>query len=154
MPFPDLVNGGVNDELKHERREDAADHRRGDPLHDVGTYTGGPHDGHEPHEHHRHGHELRANPLYGTVHDGVAKVTGGSQASFTAGVFICNVEIEQHEDAGLRVDAHQCDQADPDADAHVVAEQIEQPHSADGGERHGQEDDEGLRHRPRVHVEE
>src|SRR6266542_38664 len=148
MPFPDLVNGWIDNELEDERGEDAADHRRGDAFHHIGAHARRPHDGHEPHEHHGHGHEFGPNPLYGAVHDGVTQVTGGSQASFTVGVLIGNVEIEQHEHAGFRVDAHQRDQADPYADAHVVAEQIEQPHGADRRERHGQEDDEGLRHRP------
>src|SRR3954465_2777398 len=34
------------------------------------------------------------------------------------------IEIQQHEDAGLSIDADERDQADPDADAHVVAEQV------------------------------
>src|SRR6476620_5647856 len=124
MPLPDFVDCRVDDQLQHERCKDATDHRCGDPLHDVRTGSGGPHDGHEPHEHHGHGHEFRANPLHGSVHDGVTKIRCGSQTTFTACILVRDIEIEQHEDAGFRIDPHQRDQADPDADTHVVPEQI------------------------------
>ena len=87
------------------------------------------------------------------MHDGVTKVAGRSQVPLPARVLVSDVEIEQHEHARLGVNAHQRDQADPDADAHVVAEQIQQPDGADRREGHRQEDDEGLGHRSRVHVE-
>ena len=39
------------------------------------------------------------------------------------------VEVQEHEDAGLRVEAEQSDQADPDADGDVVAERVKEPHA-------------------------
>ena len=63
------------------------------------------------------------------------EVARGLQPSLASGVLVREVEVQQHEDAGLGVDAQQRDEADPDADAHVVAERVEQPDGADGGER-------------------
>ena len=41
------------------------------------------------------------------------------------------IEIEQHHDAGLGIEAGERDQTDPDCDAHIVAEQVEKPEGAD-----------------------
>ena len=38
-------------------------------------------------------------------------------------LLVRQVQIEQHEDAGFRIHAHQRDQPHPDSDAHVVAQQ-------------------------------
>ena len=73
-----------------------------------------------------------------------------SREAFSVG----EVEIQQHEDAGLGVDAEQRDQPDPDGDAHVVAEQVQVPDGADGRERHRQQHDRRLHQRPRVQVQE
>ena len=51
------------------------------------------------------------------------------------------IEVEKHDHARLRIEPGQGDDADPDGDAHVVAEQIEEPEGADQGKRHGQEND-------------
>src|SRR5512140_1297522 len=64
VPFPELVDGRVDDQLEEERGEDAAHHRRGDPLHHVRSGAGGPEDGHEPDEGGGHGHELRPQALH------------------------------------------------------------------------------------------
>ena len=55
------------------------------------------------------------------------------------------VEVQEHEDAGLGVESQQGDQADPDADRDVVAEGVEQPDRADRGKGHGEQHDERLR---------
>ncbi len=55
------------------------------------------------------------------------------------------IEVEQHHDAGLGIEAGERDEADPHGDAHVVAEQVEQPERADQRERHRQQHDERLR---------
>ena len=54
------------------------------------------------------------------------------------------IEIEQHHHAGLGIEAGQGDDAHPDGDRGVVAEQIEEPEGADQGEGHGQKDDRRL----------
>ena len=143
---PEAVDRGIDHQLQQERGEDAADHRRGDALHHVGARARGPHDRHQAHEHRRHGHELRPDALHGAVHDRLLQIAaacagGPARRRFVVG----EVEIEQHEDAGLGVHAHQRDQPHPHADAHVVAEQVQQPDRADGRERHRQQDDQRLR---------
>jgi hypothetical protein len=59
--------------------------------------------------------------------------------------------VATHENAGLRVNAKQRDQPHADADAHVVAKQVQQPDGADGRERHREHDNlrGALRHRIR-----
>ena len=58
------------------------------------------------------------------------------------------IEVEQHDDAGLGIESGERDESDPDGDAHVVAEQVEEPERADQRERHGEQHDEGFRDRP------
>ena len=106
MPFPEFVNGGVHDELEDERCEDAADHRRGNPLHDVGTRADGPHDRHEAHEHGGDGHELRPDPFDGAVDHRVLEIAIDAQPAFAASLVVGEIEIEEHEHTGFRVDAH------------------------------------------------
>ena len=76
-----------------------------------------------------------------------------AEAPLPLRLLVGQVQVQEHEDPGLGVHPQQGDQADPDPDAHVVAEQVEEPDGADRGERHGQGDDAGLRHRPGVQVE-
>src|SRR5205807_13304 len=106
MPLPDFVDGGVDDEFQQEGCEYAADHRRGDPLHHVGACPCRPHDRHQPHEHGRDGHELWPNSFHCAVEHCCVEVAQGLQATFTPCLVIGQVEIEQHEDAGLGVDTH------------------------------------------------
>src|ERR1035441_6714221 len=56
-----------------------------------------------------------------------------------AALFVRQFQVEQHEHSRLGIDAHQRDQPHPYADAHVVAQQVEQPDGADPRERHGQQ---------------
>ena len=64
-----------------------------------------------------------------------------SQAPLLLGLLVGQIEVEEHEDAGFRVHAEQGDQPHPDPDAHVVAEQVEEPDGADRGKGHRQQDD-------------
>ena len=50
-------------------------------------------------------------------------------------LLVGQVEEQQHEDAGLGVEAEQRDHAHPGRDRHVVAEQVEEPDGADRRER-------------------
>ena len=63
---------------------------------------------------------------------------------FVLPLVVGEVEVEQHDDAGLGVETGEGDDADPHGDAQVVAEQVEQPERADERERHGEHDDGGL----------
>ena len=48
--------------------------------------------------------------------------------------------------------AEQSDQPHPLADAQVIAQQVEEPDGADGGEGHGEQDDGRLRERAGVQL--
>ena len=87
------------------------------------------------------------------LHDGLAEFAEVSQPSLLLRLVIREIEIEQHEDPGLGIDPEQGDEPDPDPDAHVVTEEVEQPDRADGGERHCQDDDHGLDRRLGVQIE-
>src|SRR5439155_26395494 len=54
------------------------------------------------------------------------------------------VEVEEHEDAGLGVDTQERNQPHPDGDARVVAEEIEEPDGAHRRERHDEKNDHRL----------
>lgn len=73
---------------------------------------------------------------------------------FLLGPFVGEIEIEEHENPGLRIDSQQGDKSDPDSDTHIIAEQINKPHGADRREGDGQDDDEGLGQESRIDVQE
>ena len=56
------------------------------------------------------------------------------------------IEVEEHDDAGLGVEAGQRDDPHPDRGAEIVAEQIQQPERADERERHRQQHNGGFHH--------
>src|SRR3990172_1814207 len=153
VPLPDGVDGRIDNQLHDERGEDAADHGGGDALHYVGAGAHRPHDGQQGEEYAGHRHQLRPQPLDGAVDDGFPQVVPTAHLPFLPGVLVGQVEVEHHEDAGCRVHAQQGDEAHPDGDAHVVAEQVEQPDGAHRRKRHGQQDEEGLHHRAGVEIE-
>jgi hypothetical protein len=149
--YPDFVDRGIDDEFEQERCGDAADHRRGNTLHHVGTGARRPHDGKQA-DAGGERHELRPQALGGSLNDGLTQLAETVQAAFAPGLLVGQVEVEQHEDSGLGVDPQQGNQAHPHGDAHVVAGQIQKPETAPTAEkRHGQQaHDHCLGHRARV----
>ena len=113
-----------------------------------------PHDGEKTHEHDAHGHDLGPEPLHGPLDDRLLQIGEGAHEAAPPSLVEGEVEVEEHEDAGLGVDAEERDQAHPDRDAHVVAERPEEPDGAHGREGHGQQDDHRLRDRGGVQIEE
>ena len=85
--------------------------------------------------------------------DGLHQIAFGLQASFLLGLIVAEVQEEQHEDPGLRIEAHEGDETHPHGDAHVVAQGPEQPEGADGAEGHRQHHHGGLEGRLGVGVE-
>ena len=73
---------------------------------------------------------------------------------FCLRLVVSQVEVEEHENTGLSVNAEKGDQPDPDCDAHVIAEKVKEPESADSGERHRQQHDQGLCDRPSIEPQE
>ena len=85
-------------------------------------------------------HHLRAQPQQRAFHDRVAQRRTRERAAELAllprdGLF----EVDDHHDAGLHRRAEQRDEADPDRDREVVAEQPEQVDAAGQRERHGEQ---------------
>src|SRR5262245_36750526 len=62
------------------------------------------------------------------------------------------IEIKEHDYSGLSVEAGKRDEADPYGNAHVVAEQIEQPESAHQRERDSEQHNRRFERRLRVDV--
>ena len=63
------------------------------------------------------------------------------------------IQVDQHDDAGLRRHPRQRDEADRHRDAHVVAEQPHEPHAAHQRERERKHHDRRLGHVPEVEVQ-
>jgi hypothetical protein len=67
--------------------------------------------------------------------------------SFPPGLFACQIQVQDHEYACLRVHTQQGDQTHPYCHAQVIAQHIQQPYRSDARKRHGQQDNEALRQR-------
>ena len=74
VPFPNLINHGINNQLQQERSKDAADHGCRDALHHVRARASGPHDGNESEKSAGHGHHLRSHALDRAMVDRLAQV--------------------------------------------------------------------------------
>src|SRR6266702_2483480 len=74
-------------------------------------------------------------------------------AAFLQCVVVSKVKIQEHEDSRFGVDTEQRDQADPHGDTHVVVQQVQKPHSANGGERDGQQNDHGFDRRAGIEIQ-
>ena len=128
----------IDEQLQQERGDESADHRRRDALHHVGS---GPVD-----------HMIGRRPI-----NAAQTVIALGRTRFTAPWTIASsrspvgveqpalprlvvgeVEEEEHEDAGLGVEAHERDHPDPGGDRDVVAEEVEEPDRAHRRERHRQ----------------
>src|SRR4030042_1374834 len=154
IPFPDLVDRWINQQLKQEGGKNASYHGCGNSFHYVRTCPNRPHDRNEAEEGGGHGHELWPEPLDCSVTNRLLKVGEAPEATFLLRLFIGEVKIEKHEDTGFGIHTEECDQSDPHPDAHVVAEEVKEPEGANGRKRHGQQNDEGLGDGPGVEIEE
>src|ERR1017187_7456485 len=87
------------------------------------------------------------------MHDCRLKISETPELAFRFRLIVRQIQIQHHEHAGFSIHAHQCDQPDPHADTHVVAEEVKKPDGAHGRERYGQDDNHGLRHGLRVEIQ-
>jgi hypothetical protein len=130
--------------VRKAERQQAAHHRRGDALHDVGARARGPEQRHEADQHGRDRHQLRAHALDRALHvrgDDVVEVADqAARLAALEGV----VDVDDHHDAGLRGQPDERDDADPDRRRQPVVEQPHQPDAADERERDRQQDDQHL----------
>ena len=68
------------------------------------------------------------------------------------GLLVGKIEIEEHEDSGLGINAQQSNDAEPDRNTHVVAQGIHDPDRPHCRKGHGQDDDHGLHRRSSIAV--
>src|SRR6266436_2499307 len=153
---PESVYYRVEEQFQNAGGNDAADHRRGDSLHHVGSALCGrrPHDGKQPKKNSADCHDLRADALDGPFNDRALQVGLRVHAARGAKSVPGLVEIQQHHDASFRVKPGQRDKADPYGHAHVVAEQIEKPERAHQREGHGKKHDTRFHHAPGIQIDE
>src|SRR5437867_5818497 len=86
--------------------------------------------------------------------DRFAEILAALHLSSGAHPVIGEIQVEQHEDPGLSVEAQEGDQTDPHADGHVVAQGPKQPDGADSGEGDCEKHDQRLWQRPGVQEDE
>src|SRR5229473_7160867 len=123
--------------LLHKRKEDghqnqhmngggdhAADERRGNRFHDIGTDAALPQDRDETGEHHTYGHEFRTKAMHGAFDDCLLNVFMLQRFSAREASVQRFVEVYDHDDAGLDRDAEQRDIANPYSHAEVVTQQL------------------------------
>ena len=68
--------------------------------------------------------------MNGALDDRSLQVFPGAHRSSASPLVEGDVEIEEHEDAGLGVDTQERNEPHPDGDARVVAKEIEEPNGA------------------------
>ena len=74
VPLPDREDRRVDDQLHEKRRNNAAEHRCRDALHDIGTRPRGPHDRKKSEEHTGNRHDFGPQPLDRSVNDRFAQI--------------------------------------------------------------------------------
>ena len=144
MPLPEQVNGRIDEEFQEVGGGHAAHHGGGDAFGHFGAGAGGPHDGQQAQQVGQDGHVLGAHPHDRPVFDGVMQVRFGVEAAFGLPAVVGDIQVEEHQDPGLGVQAGQGQHAHDHADAEVVAQEIEQPDGPQQGKGHRQHDDAHL----------
>jgi len=104
---PEEIDGRIDEQFHERRGDNAADHRRGDAFHDVGSGAVAPEDGRKAGDNHARGHGLGADALDRAVIDGVTQVGDIAHLALLDPLLVGEVEIEQHDHTGLRVKARQ-----------------------------------------------
>ena len=90
------------------------------------------------------GHRLGTDALDGTVVDRIAQVVHIPHGAVFLPLLVGEVEVEEHDDAGLGIEPGERDDADPYGHAEVVTEEVDRPERADERERNRQKDDRGF----------
>src|ERR1039458_7186492 len=117
---PDEEDGGIDGQLHDGGSDDATDHGSGDAFHHIRAGAVAPENGEEAGDDHRRSHGFGTNALYGAVIDGIPQVRSVAHPAFLLPLRVSQVEVEQHDNAGFRIQSGERDQADPDGDAEIV----------------------------------
>src|SRR5207244_3619181 len=86
-----------------------------------------PHDWQQTEQNGTNRHDLRANALHSALHHSQTEVAHRVHATKRLEFVPGMVQVKQHDDTRFRVEPSQRDEADPDGDTHVVAEEVEEP---------------------------
>src|SRR5436309_1167065 len=154
MTPPNYVNGGINQQLENAGSDDAADHRGGDALHDIGSglIGGRPHDRQQTEKNRCDGHDFRSNPLHCAFDNSCLQISHGCHATFLPELIPSVIEVEQHDDACFSIESRQGNDADPYGGTEVVAQNVEQPECPYEREWDGGQNDGGLDGRAGVEI--
>src|ERR1019366_5742953 len=126
---PPIIDGRIDQPFHNGGSDHPAEHGSGDAFHYVSSGTVTPENRQQAGNDHGCRHRFRTNALYGAVVDGVTQVTQAAHPPFLLPLRVAQVEIQQHNDAGLGVQSRQRDQTDPDGDTEIVMEQVKNPDS-------------------------
>src|SRR5882762_9466241 len=126
----------------------AADERRGNRFHNIGTDAALPQNRNKTRQYNAYGHEFRPEALYCAFDDGFLYVFMLQWLSVCEPPIECFVEVHDHNDAGLDRNAEQRDIANPHRHTEVVAQQLLQDEAA--GECIERRENEHCRFRERV----
>ena len=138
-----------HDQHVDERRDHAAEHRRGQRFHHFRADTGAPHDRQQPRDDGGDRHHLGSQAEQRAFHDRVAQRRTRERASELAPLALDGLfQIDDHHDAGLHRRPEERDEADPDRDREVVAQQPQQVDASGQCKRHGEQHMGGFDRRP------
>src|SRR5437773_12115008 len=149
---PYRIDRRINEQLENEGGKDTADHRSGHPLHDFRSGSIGPQDGNQADAHDRKGHEFGTQAAGGPFHNGIIEMLLSELRVLAPRGLIGEVKVEQHKDPGFGIDPEKGENAEPDSNAHIVAERGNHPDGAHCGEWNCQGNDHGFHRRSRIEV--
>src|SRR5438105_4349387 len=140
---PKNINDRIKKQLKDARGNDAANHRGGDAFHDIraALATRRPHNGKQSEKNGTNSHDFGPDALDRAFDDSGLEVVHGIHAPRSAEFVPGVIEVQQHDDAGFGVEAGESNEANPDGDTHVIAEEVEKPERADQREGDGEKND-------------
>ena len=134
-----------HDQHVEERRNHAAKDRRRQRFHHLGAYTGAPHDRQQPRDDGRDRHDLGPQAEQRAFHNRIAQRRTRERASELALLALNGLlQIDDHHDAGLHRRPEERNEADPDRDREVVAQQPQQVDASGQSKGHGEEHVGGL----------
>src|SRR6266850_3208969 len=154
QPFfpPYRIDRRINEQLENEGGEDTADHRSGNTFHNFRSGSIGPQDGNQTDAHDGKGHEFGTQPARSPFHNRVIEMLLSELRVLAPRGLVRKVKVEQHEDAGFGIDPEKGENAEPDSNAHIVAERGNHPDGTHGGEWNRQGNDHRFHRRSRIAV--
>ena len=143
-----------HDQHVNQRRDHAAQHRRGQWLHHLGPHARAPHDRQQAGDDGGDGHHFGAQPQQRAFHHGVPQRHAGQRAAERLPLALDRLlQVDDHHDTGLHGGPEQRNEADPDRHREVVAEEPQQVDPSGQRERDGEQHVRRFDRRPVHEVE-